>query len=498
MASKSSSVPYKTDESHFESPHRAYRSPNKSVPNTDSSRTISSSTTVFDLVSDEDQMLTLEHRPSSHRPIQFKLSSDHRDSKISSTLSFTRKNIPSSHRQDVSPISKNTKDNKSPERFTRSDGQSRPGLHSSSTSSLSIDPPHRLRTTPPVFHNVSDLAAHHGIPQSLPPAPRTVPRHSPTDLSTLHSPKMPDLSLLVPDYLNMLYEDSAESSMTNDNKSAIPQSPILNEQQLRAILDVIQGVSENGPYTTTGHPLTPIGQDAGDEFLTSPMESPYDDFLSTPLHRMDDFGHDLTSPLIVDDNSAFDSSPLFPQGSFFDSNYEKKQTSDSSSSLSTTTFDTSSLYMMSPGTPALDPSHITRTTASSIVASQRLPNGTRKNITPEALIPLDAPVQPRRYVGPSATSRKDGPTRKRARSQAFDDDDNDEDVPKDEGLGVVAAKRLQNTLAARRSRKRKLEYQRELENAVHQERAAAERWRARALTLETLLISHGIQVPPAF
>ena len=33
--------------------------------------------------------------------------------------------------------------------------------------------------------------------------------------------------------------------------------------------------------------------------------------------------------------------------------------------------------------------------------------GTRKCITPEALLPFDAPTQPRKYTGPSATSPKD-------------------------------------------------------------------------------------------
>ena len=52
---------------------------------------------------------------------------------------------------------------------------------------------------------------------------------------------------------------------------------------------------------------------------------------------------------------------------------------------------------------------------------------------------------------------------------------------------ATRAKRLQNTLAARRSRERKLAYQRELEDAIEAERKDKEMWQARALILEELL-----------
>ena len=55
---------------------------------------------------------------------------------------------------------------------------------------------------------------------------------------------------------------------------------------------------------------------------------------------------------------------------------------------------------------------------------------------------------------------------------------------------------LQNTLAAWRSRKRKLEYQRELEDALHAEHKDKETWRAHALVLEALLCDKGHEVPP--
>lgn len=89
--------------------------------------------------------------------------------------------------------------------------------------------------------------------------------------------------------------------------------------------------------------------------------------------------------------------------------------------------------------------------------------GTRPNLTPAALIPIDAPVQPRSYVTPSATSRKDVPaafTNRQPKKRTI------EEVAIDEELELqrqIEAKRLQNTKAARRSRARKLEYQRKLE-----------------------------------
>jgi hypothetical protein len=63
------------------------------------------------------------------------------------------------------------------------------------------------------------------------------------------------------------------------------------------------------------------------------------------------------------------------------------------------------------------------------------------------------------------------------------------------GLDDVINNHLQNVLAARRSRKRKLEYQRELEGAIENEGKDKEMWRARALVLEALLRDKGHEVP---
>ncbi len=117
------------------------------------------------------------------------------------------------------------------------------------------------------------------------------------------------------------------------------------------------------------------------------------------------------------------------------------------------------------------------------------------------MVPMDAPIQQRKYVTPSATSRKEVPTawlkKKRARSQAFGEEDElEEDINLAPGdMDAIEAKRRQNTLAARRSRKRKLEYQRELEMAVEREKDEKEMWRQRAMLFKALLESHGHEVP---
>jgi hypothetical protein len=291
------------------------------------------------------------------------------------------------------------------------------------------------------------------------------------------TPEIEDFSSLCSEYLNMLSQDSVDPLMVTDTRTT-PQPPASNDQEVvQAIMDVLM--------------------QGGGDFLTSPMESPFDDFLPTPGQKHDDFGADFTSPLIVDDGGATFDSPLFHDSGLFEPASNKIPSNDPFFR----SFSNSQMYTISPATPALEPSHIMRPNpAPSLSRPSNVPNGTRKNVTPESLVPLDAPVQPRKYLTSSVTSRKDEPARKRARSQAFDDDEDEQQEGSSKGteLDSITAKRLQNTLAARRSRKRKLEYQRELETALDQVRAEKEQWRARAMTLEALLTSHGITVPTNF
>jgi len=217
--------------------------------------------------------------------------------------------------------------------------------------------------------------------------------------------------------------------------------------------------------------------------------SPFDDFLRTPALRNDDFNE--YTPLIVDGDdfgAPFHDTPLFGDVGLF----EPPASSDKRAASSLhPAVNLDNMYSLSPATPALDASPLF--TSSPHHFSSNPPTGTRKNLTPDALIPLDAPVQSRNYLAPSATSRKE-PPRKRSRTEALGDDD---EATKDMSeLDSLSAKRLQNTLAARRSRRRKLEHQLELENTLEQEKQLKEHWRSRAMTLEALLMSHGIPVPP--
>ncbi|KAF7288905.1 hypothetical protein MIND_01406500 [Mycena indigotica] len=86
---------------------------------------------------------------------------------------------------------------------------------------------------------------------------------------------------------------------------------------------------------------------------------------------------------------------------------------------------------------------------------------------------LDGPTAPRTYVSPSPTSRKAVPAFFAARRPASLPSDEEEDELTEEPPAANATdqekieyKRRQNTLAARRSRKRKVMHQQALEEAV--------------------------------
>jgi hypothetical protein len=401
---------------------------------------------------------------SLFRPIT--LSSDHRNSRLSPSStgpilsSVTSRKNSSSHRQHVLPLSKRLARPTSV--VNQHNGSQTSDKPSSSSSTLKGSP-----TSHPVFHNVTDLAAHHGIPTYLPPTPRTVTRRTSSLDEMTPSTENDPFSSLCSEYLTMLDTSTAEMNLN-------ATSP---EEAAQAILNIFQAGDSSAKPS---------------EFLTSPMESPFDDFLPTPSLRNDDYA-DFTSPLIADGDdfgAPFHNTPLFDDVGLFDppSSSDKRVAAPLFSSMHP-----DEMYTFSPATPAIEASPLFAPPPSRL--SSNLPTGTRKNLTPEALIPLDAPVQPRNYLAPSATSRKDLP-RKRARTEALGDDD--EESNQDVGeLDSIAAKRLQNTLAARRSRKRKLEHQLELEINLEREKQQKEQWRSRAMTLEALLLSHGIPVPSA-
>jgi hypothetical protein len=226
-------------------------------------------------------------------------------------------------------------------------------------------------------------------------------------------------------------------------------------------------------------------------FLTSPVSPWEDDLLTTPAFEDMGMTPDIfTSPALTDFGGDHDHMPSLFGPSGYDGYEDAKMDFGSDFPLP----DMDDMYTISPGTPALDTPFPVNFDSSSV--RKAAPTGTRKNVTPETLVPYDAPIQSRKYRTPSATSRKELPVtfaRKRARTREPEEDDVAGPTVSEED--AIKTKRLQNTLAARRSRKRKLEYQRELEDAIEAERKEKERWRARALILEALLHDKGHEVP---
>lgn len=303
---------------------------------------------------------------------------------------------------------------------------------------------------------------------------------------------------------------SEQTPIPEDNSTAaLPMSPD-DEAAAQAIASALSGIADCCYKSTR---LTEQMSSAESDlfnpsdFLTSPV-SPWDDLLTTPALDADvGMTPDVynTSPAVMSFGDDFDSLPSLFGNTAYDG-YDTKVPANSSLSPSDLPLpDMDDMYQISPGTPAIDvlslhasPLHL-GTSPVAPTRQKNVPTGTRKNITPEALVPFDAPIQSRKYRLPSSTSRKELPAtfaRKRVRAQAPVEEEGEVDLgPSVSEEDAIKAKRLQNTLAARRSRKRKLEYQRELEDAIEAERTDKEMWRARALVLESLLRDKGHEVP---
>lgn len=115
---------------------------------------------------------------------------------------------------------------------------------------------------------------------------------------------------------------------------------------------------------------------------------------------------------------------------------------------------------------------------------------------------IDAPIQPRSYLLPSVTSRKRKTTaverelikRKGAGKSAGQDEATVEEAIPSDLVAAVERKRLQNTLAARKSRQRKQERLGELEERNKELEAENDGLKQRVEQLEALLLSVGINV----
>jgi len=315
--------------------------------------------------------------------------------------------------------------------------------------------------------------------------------------------------------------DNPTSDKAEGYKSPSSLSPLTplpdDEIAAQAVVDVLEGSPE---YKI---------ENEFSAYLTSPLDdSPWDDMLTTPsFGSVGDPGVDiLTSPALIDSSDTLADLPLFSDIPLFDLTFDKLNAHNAAQPL----FPPESDGMYTMDSPRSSSHHPLSLRSSSNPLTGRdasearavpgskastksnrrkcAPTGTRKNVTPDSLVPMEAPIQPRKYVTSSSTSRKELPAvfaRKRKRSMAFGAEQDDEDElpvsdpsaipPTPVELDAIEAKRRQNTLAARRSRKRKLEHQQQMENAINNERNEKEAWKARALGFEALLRSHGIKIP---
>ncbi|KAF8916673.1 hypothetical protein CPB85DRAFT_1289053 [Mucidula mucida] len=303
----------------------------------------------------------------------------------------------------------------------------------------------------------------------LPKAPNTAPRRSyPPAAAPTPPPSMNTAMTTFPDY------DSLRNNYLN---------MLSSNGQSNALIDGVNNALETSP----------IFSDLGDDFMTpmdtplfdfsdaSPFPSPLDDYLTTPLFQ------DVDDTAITGD---FDGMELF--GGVLDEPPlpEKPQPQPEQSQ---TKLNMDELYTFSPTSPALD--SVNPSPYMGVDMGYRPPvTGMRKGTNPQTMIPLDAPTQPRHYRTPSVTSRKQAPaaySRKRAR----EDDDVGELPPGATEEEQIAFKRRQNTIAARKSRKRKLEYTQALELKVDELTVQIEQYKAKTEIYAGVLQSHGLVLP---
>ena len=382
-------------------------------------------------------------------------------------------------------------------------------------------PIRRPRTHTKVFQSSRDLAAHYGIPEILPPAPRTSNFHQPAkspllDFQTLSSNYLSMLSRNPSDNTNMTVpvapppvavspEELSAPVVPDDNVDTAKSlaamlgtqtrhdfSPSLADRHFMAYLADPQSNYWEMATPSLMDDYSPWSPDVANPYLSTPQDS----ILDTPLFEYLDESQMLTGP----DYNA----PLFPMFR------ECEDAQPATQPKSVPELDTSALITMTPISPTLDsfdPSQLSAPTTDSIAKPtitrrKVVATGIRKGVTPETLLDESAPTQSRNYITPSATSRKEVPAvfaRKRARSTAFGDEEDQLDdyvlPPDSTEKDLIEQKRRQNTVAARRSRKRKLEHLQQLETALEKERQAKARWRERTYLLSSMLASLNQQVP---
>ncbi|KIK62920.1 hypothetical protein GYMLUDRAFT_41195 [Collybiopsis luxurians FD-317 M1] len=272
--------------------------------------------------------------------------------------------------------------------------------------------------------SVNSLAAHLGIPESLPRPPRTVAKSN---------EMLTDFESLRRSYLSMIANQSSEdisSSPPNSDMSTIRKRAEMAAPHVKAQAAALQAAALASP-------------EISNDFLCSLFisSSPYNVFNVSP----DDpaLSLDLSTQIIDAIGDEFDRS-------------DRNQPLFGVSEMNGGTFTLSSAVAM-----------------------------------------LDAPTQSRRYLNPS-TSPKEVPTsftknsKKRSSTVAFGDkDEEDGDDAPAEALGpnateleTIEYKRRLNTIAARRSRRRKLQHALTLESRIEELEKEVEKWKTKCKVLQ--------------
>ncbi|QRV92746.1 bZIP transcription factor [Ceratobasidium sp. AG-Ba] len=385
----------------------------------------------------------------------------------------------------------------------------------------------RLRTTPPSVNYGPALS----IPTTLPPTPRTTSRHTPQSPAfavprvPAHAATAPNPSpaprTFAPDYLQSYLK---MISTPNTQSDPAPNAMSGFDPELSQL---IQGVAQPSPsatpYSTPHMPMADFETVRTlEELLTSPEftspawmdtpslsdASPFTPSSSSTRHQ--------TSPALIDYGDASSGSiPLFgptpaivgtpnmdalqlASGGLGFQNLDHLLSMPSESPISPS-IDTQTLF--SPTTsPLFNDEHSPRPAGQRSVSDpvkKAHPTGHRKNLSPEQLLPVDAPTQQRNYYGPSATSRKAMPAgfeERRAkivakRRRGVEAEMTEEDILN----AAVEDKRRANTVAARRSRQRKLEHLQNLEKELEEARHGMEVWRERAIAAEKELKEYKVR-----
>ncbi|KAJ6453104.1 hypothetical protein C8R45DRAFT_1039623 [Mycena sanguinolenta] len=487
-----------------------------------------SSTAIDDIDEFEQSQLTLDCRRRPHSPVPpFPTISPLTPPFVA--IPFPADNTTTTKSKDVPPVV-NAASFRPPSPAPRFNGFAnspleRP-LSTASPKHVSIN---NTSTRPRTLYN-------HGLPQTLPPPPRPIAQRSASNTSP-HTA----FNFVRDNYLKML------AQKPTDTTAAAAATVAPGDLASHNALEEINRLTASPEWQSLGDAFpdfdstSPLADDAplvdpsdwineplfgGDSpFLTSPHEVPYDDFGTSPMETpfssflgtpsLNDL--DMESPLITDNSPLIggfnDDLELFGAASAFPT--VEVATAAAVPKLPST----AKLWTFSPSTPALDsiaePVTVPKTTgpvipppppASPATRARRRSNvtGTRKNLTVAALIPIDAPTQRRTYVTPSATSRKavpDAIVKKRLHSVAFSDDRDtfEEELgalsPTASEAEIIEYKRRQNTLAARKSRKRKLEHQQALETEVAGLKQQVTMWRERAVMAQELLRGSGVHLP---